>query len=103
MDVAGKKAIVFGGTSGIGRAAVERLVAGGASVVAVSRDPSKASDMGDGVTLRSCDVLDREAMSALLAQGVRVEAGGAESRDPFGKSPGGGDAGDPFGAGGAAR
>jgi len=44
MDVTGKKAIVFGGTSGIGLATTRQLAALGARVVAVSRDPSKAGD-----------------------------------------------------------
>ena len=45
MDVKGKKALVFGGTSGIGLATVMQLQAGGAEVVAISRDPSKAGDI----------------------------------------------------------
>jgi len=40
MDIAGKKAIVLGGTSGIGLATSLMLVEKGADVVAVSRDPS---------------------------------------------------------------
>lgn len=42
MDVSGKKAIVFGGTSGIGLAAVKQLAALGAEVVAISRNPGRA-------------------------------------------------------------
>ena len=42
MDIKGKKAIVFGGTSGIGLATCQELQARGADVVAVSRDPNKA-------------------------------------------------------------
>ena len=42
MDIEGKKAIVLGGTSGIGLKTSLMLVEKGASVVAVSRDPSKA-------------------------------------------------------------
>ena len=45
MNVNGKKAVVFGGTSGIGLATVKRLAAGGATVVAISRDPSKATGL----------------------------------------------------------
>jgi NAD(P)-dependent dehydrogenase (short-subunit alcohol dehydrogenase family) len=44
MDVKGRKAIVFGGTSGIGLATTRQLAALGARVVAVSRDPKKAGD-----------------------------------------------------------
>jgi NAD(P)-dependent dehydrogenase (short-subunit alcohol dehydrogenase family) len=42
MDVKNKKAIVFGGTSGIALATTRQLAALGTKVVAVSRDPSKA-------------------------------------------------------------
>lgn len=68
MDVAGKKVIVFGGTSGIGLAAAQQLAAKGAQVVALSRDPSKAGDPGPGITLKKCDVRDEEALKALFAE-----------------------------------
>lgn len=66
MDVSGKKAVVFGGTSGIGLAAAQRLAALGAEVVAVSRNPDRAGDVGAGITLASCDVTDGAAVAALL-------------------------------------
>ena len=66
MDVNGKKAIVFGGTSGIGLATARRLADAGANVVAISRDPSKAGDPGPGITLEQCDVRDRDALQALF-------------------------------------
>jgi NAD(P)-dependent dehydrogenase (short-subunit alcohol dehydrogenase family) len=50
MDVAGKKAVIFGGTSGIGLAAAKQLVALGAQVIAVSRNPDKASDVPAGIS-----------------------------------------------------
>ena len=56
-NFSGKKALVFGGTSGIGLAVVHRLCEQGAEVVAISRDPSKAGDLA-GVTLAACDVRD---------------------------------------------
>ncbi len=68
MDVSGKKAVVFGGTSGIGLAACKQLIEKGASVVAISRDPSKAGDVPAGMTLEQCDVRDRDAMQALFAK-----------------------------------
>lgn len=67
MDVSGKTALVFGGTSGIGLAAVKRLAAGGAKVVAISRNPDRASGVPAGVTLAKCDVRDPEALQALFA------------------------------------
>ncbi len=48
MDVAGKKAIIFGGTSGIGLAATKQLAALGANVVAISRNPDRAGDLPGG-------------------------------------------------------
>ena len=68
MDVSGKKAIIFGGTSGIGLAAAKQLADLGAEVIAISRDPSKAGDVPDGVTLRKCDALDRDAVQALFEE-----------------------------------
>ena len=90
MDVNGKKAVVFGGTSGIGLAAVQRLAAAGAAVVACSRDPSKAGDLGPGITLEACDVRDRDALRALLERlapfDILVSAatgGGPRAMGPF--------------------
>lgn len=89
MDVAGKKAVVFGGTSGIGLAATRQLAAAGAAVVAVSRDPSKAGELPEGVTTAACDVLDRDGVAELLAaQGpydilVSAATGGVRAVGPF--------------------
>ncbi|MEI4263874.1 SDR family oxidoreductase [Roseovarius sp. D0-M9] len=66
MNVSGKKAVVFGGTSGIGLAAAQMLADGGASVIVVSRDPSKTEQRSPEITTRSCDVLDGAAVEALL-------------------------------------
>ena len=57
---------MFGGTSGIGLAAVNQLREQGAQVVAISRDPSKAGDI-PGVTLEACDVRDVDALNQLFA------------------------------------
>ena len=43
MLLEGKKALVFGGTSGIGLAAAIMLRDGGCEVVAISRDPANAA------------------------------------------------------------
>ncbi|MGY9052645.1 MAG: SDR family NAD(P)-dependent oxidoreductase, partial [Rhodobacterales bacterium] len=68
MNLSEKKAIVFGGTSGIGLATVKMLAKAGASVVAVSRDPSKMDQLPKGVTLESCDVRDVNAVETLLSK-----------------------------------
>lgn len=89
MDVSGKKAVVLGGTSGIGLATTRQLAERGAEVVAVSRDPSKAGNLPAGVVTRSCDVLDREAMAELFAECapfdilVSAATGGERAIGPF--------------------
>ena len=66
MDVSGKKAVVFGGTSGIGLAAARQLAALGAEVVAISRNPDRAGAETEGMTLEACDVRDEAALQALF-------------------------------------
>ena len=89
MDLNGKKAIVFGGTSGIGLATARRLAEAGASVIAISRDPSKAGDPGSGITLEKCDVRDRDALQALFEKLapfdilISAATGGARAVGPF--------------------
>jgi NAD(P)-dependent dehydrogenase (short-subunit alcohol dehydrogenase family) len=89
MDVNGKKAVVFGGTSGIGLATARQLADAGATVVAISRDPSKAGDPGQGITLEQCDVLDRDALQALFEKLapfdilISAATGGARAVGPF--------------------
>lgn len=89
MDIAGKKAVVFGGTSGIGLAAAKQLATLGAEVVVVSRNPDKAGELPDGVAAEACDVLDRAAIDALLAAHAPIDilvssaTGGGRSIGPF--------------------
>lgn len=89
MNVKGKKAVIFGGTSGIGLAATRQLAEKGANVVAISRDPSKAGELPAGVTTMKCDVLDREAMQKLFAELapfdilISAATGGARAVGPF--------------------
>lgn len=66
MDVKGKKAIVFGGTSGIGLATAKQLAAQGASVTVISRNPDRAGALPAGISAAKCDVRDRAALSALF-------------------------------------
>lgn len=89
MNVAGRKAIVFGGTSGIGLAAAQQLAALGAEVIAVSRNPEKAGDVSDRIKLERCDVRDEDALSRLFEQHapfdilVSAATGGERSFGPF--------------------
>ena len=89
MNVSGKKALVFGGTSGIGLAASKQLAALGAKVVAVSRNPDRAGDVPKGITLEQCDVLDRDALSKLFKKHAPFEilvsaaTGGTRARGTF--------------------
>ncbi|MDH3659596.1 MAG: SDR family oxidoreductase [Alphaproteobacteria bacterium] len=89
MDVKGKKAIVFGGTSGIGLAAAKQLAALGAKVIAISRNPERAGEVPAGITLRKCDVRDRDALKALLQECAPFEilvsaaTGGERAVGPF--------------------
>lgn len=89
MDVAGKKSVIFGGTSGIGLAAAKQLAALGAEVVAISRDPSKAGEVPAGITLEACDVRDTGALAKLFRELapfdilVSAATGGARAMGPF--------------------
>lgn len=89
MEINGKKAIIFGGTSGIGLATSIRLATGGAEVVAVSRNPDKVGDLPDGITLEKCDVLDRDALVELFKRHagfdilVSSATGGSRAIGPF--------------------
>ena len=89
MDIAGKKAVVFGGTSGIGLAASKQLAELGANVFAVSRNPERAGDVPSGITLKQCDAIDREATAQLLKECAPIDilisaaTGGQRAIGPF--------------------
>ena len=93
MLLDGKKAIVLGGTSGIGLAAVQQLETAGASVLAAGRSEtniaSATAATGDAVTFRKIDVLDRVALSAMFADFatfdilVNCATGGERATGPF--------------------
>ncbi len=89
MEIAGKKAIVLGGTSGIGLATSIMLVDKGARVVAVSRDPNKAGDVPDGMHLAALDTRNESDVQAFFeAEGtidilVNSATGGSRAFGPF--------------------
>ena len=81
----GKKAIVLGGTSGIGLATTEMLRDSGAEVIAGSRRECSI----EGVECVQVDVLDRDALSALFEKHhgfdylVNAATGGPRAVGPF--------------------
>ncbi len=89
MELMGTRAVVFGGTSGIGLATVQLLAARGVEVVAISRTPERAGALPDGVTTRACDVLDEEAVASVLAECapydvlISAATGGDRAVGPF--------------------
>ena len=89
MNINGKKAIVFGGTSGIGLSATQMLSDRGAHVIALSRNPEKLGNVPKNVSTKKMDVLDRDALEKFF-QGegeydilVNSATGGARAVGPF--------------------
>ncbi len=89
MDIDGKKAIVFGGTSGIGLSATQMLSDRGAHVVALSRNPEKLQNIPKNVKTKKMNVLDRDALEQFFAEIgeydilVNSATGGARAVGPF--------------------
>ena len=93
MDIEGRKALVFGGTSGIGLAAALRLAAGGASVTACGRSldniETARQAVPESVGFEQVDVLDRAALEKTFAAQapfdilVNAATGGERAIGPF--------------------
>ena len=89
MDINGKKAIVFGGTSGIGLSATQMLSDKGAHVIALSRNPDKLKNVPTNVTTKKMNVLDRDALEQFFQEIgeydilVNSATGGARAVGPF--------------------
>jgi NAD(P)-dependent dehydrogenase (short-subunit alcohol dehydrogenase family) len=87
MVLNGKRAIVLGGTSGIGLAVTRQLLAAGVTVTAASR--SAKHEVPAGATLRQVDVLDRPALERLFKDLapfdilVNAATGGERATGPF--------------------
>ena len=85
---AGKKAVVLGGSSGIGLETVKLLADAGAQVVAGSRRGTMQTEISD-VETDSVDVLDRDGLSAFFERHgeidylVNAATGGARAMGPF--------------------
>ena len=90
MDIANKKALVFGGTSGIGLSTCEQLIEKGADVIAISRDPSKATSVKHNkLSFESCDVRIEEEVKNIFEKHAPFEilvsaaTGGSRAAGPF--------------------
>ena len=68
MEIAGKKAIVVGGASGMAKASAELLVERGASVAILDRPQSAGAEVCSalGGTFHPCDVTDDDATEAAI-------------------------------------
>ena len=77
MEISGKKAIIVGGASGMGRASAELLAARGASVAILDRSSSDGKAVADNVggAFFEVDVTDFEGTESAL-QGAVDELGG---------------------------
>lgn len=87
-DFQGKKAIVLGGTSGIGLATAKLLQQAGAEVIAASRR-GHLDEECPGVRVDAVDVLDRDALGEFFIRHgpmdylVNAATGGARATGPF--------------------
>ena len=89
MDINGKKAIVFGGTSGIGLSATQMLSDKGAHVIALSRNPDKLKSVPKNVATKKMNVLDQDALEKFFQEVgeydilINSATGGARAVGPF--------------------
>jgi len=93
MNPNGKRAVVLGGTSGIGLATARQLQKAGASVIVMSRSAANTATardvLGAAAEVRQLDVLDREAMVATFEELapfdilVNAATGGERATGPF--------------------
>lgn len=87
-NLSNKKAIVFGGTSGIGLEIAKMLRDADAEVVAISRHGAR-DDGNEGMIVEKADVLDREALQKLFEKHhgfdflVNAATGGPRAIGPF--------------------
>lgn len=92
MQIDGKRALVLGGTSGIGLATVQMLAAKGASVTGFGRSErnlEQAAQSAPDAAFRALDVLDRDAMAQIFEELapfdilVNAATGGERALGPF--------------------
>ncbi len=90
LGLSGRRALVLGGSSGIGLAAAAMLVADGADVTIAARDQAKLDQAATATGARAvrCDVADPAQVAALAADhadglGLLISAFGGSHRAPF--------------------
>ena len=90
IDLSGRRALVTGGASGIGRACAVRLAEAGATVVVLDRDAEAAGAVAElvGGTALAVDLSDLDAVDALdLAVDVLVNNAGLQHVAPLHEFP----------------
>ena len=89
-ELAGRRALVTGGASGIGRASAVRLAAAGAEVIVADRDAEAAKSVAElvGGTAVAVDLSDLDAIDALdLAVDILVNNAGLQHVAPLHEFP----------------
>src|ERR1700744_6539646 len=72
-EFSGKRALVTGGSRGIGAAVAQRLIDGGAKVAIVARSPHEQTPLG--ATFIKGDLSNEAGVNAVCAEGLRVLGG----------------------------
>ena len=72
MDINGKKAIVFGGTSGIGLSATQMLSDKGAHVIALSRNPEKLQNVPKNVVTKKNECFRQGCIRTVFSRSWRI-------------------------------
>jgi NAD(P)-dependent dehydrogenase (short-subunit alcohol dehydrogenase family) len=77
MEIQGKKAVVVGGASGMGRASAERMAAAGASIAILDRESSDGQEVAKslGASFHPVDVTDYAGTEAALSDAVDALGG----------------------------